>query len=95
MAALTGLFFMTNMNKKVKHSIYSGMEEVDRSCVHAVIMIGVMIAVLACYIYPDGISDVPFAELTSGPVLRLTGAVILGMVTVLVFIDILKVFIKR
>lgn len=83
------------MNKKVKHSIYSGMEDVDRSCVHVVIMIGVIFAVLAYFTYPAGISDIPFTELTAGPVSRLTGAVILGIVTILVFIDVLKVFIKR
>ncbi|MBI5664575.1 MAG: hypothetical protein HZC49_05765 [Nitrospirae bacterium] len=83
------------MNKQVKHSIYSGMEDVDRSCVHVVIMIGVILAVLACIIYPAGLFDVPFTELKAGTVLRLTGSVVLGAVTVLIFIDVLKVFIKR
>jgi len=83
------------MNKKVKHSIYSGMEDVDRSCVHVVIMIGVIFAVLAYIIFPAGILNIPFAELTAGPVLRLSGAVILGVLTILIFIDVLDVFIKR
>ncbi len=83
------------MNKKVKHSIYSGMEDVDRSCVHVVIMIGVIFAVLAYFTCPAGILDIPFTELTAGTVSRLTGAVILGIATILIFIDVLKVFIKR
>jgi hypothetical protein len=83
------------MNKQVKQSIYSGMEDVDRSCVHVVIMIGVMFAVLAYITYPAGILDIPFTALTAGPVLRLTGTLILGIVTILIFIDVLKVFIKR
>lgn len=86
---------MKSINEQGKHSIYSGMEEVDRSCVHAVIMIGVILAIMACAIYPEGIFDVPFTELKAGPVLRLTGAIILGTVTILIFIDVLKVFIKQ
>ncbi|MBI4683234.1 MAG: hypothetical protein HY757_09070 [Nitrospirae bacterium] len=83
------------MNKKDKHSIYSGMEDVDRSCVHVVIIIGVIFAVLVYFIYPAGILDIPSSEMTAGPVSRLTGALILGIVTILIFIDVLNVFIKR
>jgi len=83
------------MNKQGKHSIYSAMEEVDRSCVHVAIMVGVIFAVLSYLIYPPGISDIPFAELTASPVLRISVAIILGMVAILIFIDVLKVFIKR
>ncbi len=83
------------MTKQVKHSIYSGMEDVDRSCVHAVIMIGVIFAALAYTIWPAGIFNIPFAGLTAGTVLKLAGAAILGIATILIFIDVLKVFIKR
>lgn len=83
------------MNKKIKHSTYSRMEDVDRSCVQAVIVIGLIFAVSAYFMYPAGIFDIPFAELTAGPVLRLTGTVILGVITILIFIDVLDVFIKR
>lgn len=86
---------MKNMTKQVRHSIYSGMEDVDRSCVHVVIMIGVIFAALAYVSYPAGISDIAFSELTAGPVLRLVGAVILGIASILIFIDVLKVFIRR
>lgn len=89
------VLFHNYMNKKVKQSTYQGMEDVDRSCVNAVIMIEIIFAVSAYIIYPAGILDVPVAEL--GPVhfLRLTGAIILGVLTILIFIDVLGVFIKR
>jgi hypothetical protein len=71
------------------------MEDVDRSCVHVVMMIGVVFAVLSYIIFPAGIFDIPFAELTSGPVLRLTGSVIAGGLAILILIDVRAVFIKR
>jgi hypothetical protein len=83
------------MDKQDKHSIYSRMEDVDRSCVHVVIVIGVVLALLAYIIYPSGIGGISFTELTPGAVLRLTGAVVLGLSAILIFIDVLDVFIKR
>jgi len=71
------------------------MEDVDRSCVHVVIIICVIFAILTYMIYPAGILDIAYAELTAGHVVRLTGAVILGVLTIRIFIDILDVFIKR
>ena len=83
------------MNKKVKNSIYSEMEDVDRSCVHVAIMISVIFALLAYIIYPAGILAIPFTKLTAGPVFRLTGAVISGILAILILIDVQSVFIKR
>lgn len=71
------------------------MEDIDRSCVYAVIAAGLVFALLTYIIYPAGIWDVPFSDLTSGRVLRLTGAVILGVLTLLIFIDVINVFRKR
>lgn len=71
------------------------MEDVDRSCVHVVIIICVIFAGLAYIIYPVGIFNIPITELTAGPVLRLTGAVMIGIVTIRICIDVLKLFIKR
>jgi hypothetical protein len=86
---------MCNMNKNVKQSTYSRLEDVDKSCAHAVLITGLIFAVLAYLIYPGGISDIPFSELTAGPVIRLTVAVVLGVLSILIFIDVLNVFIKR
>jgi len=83
------------MIKKVKQSTYSRMEDVDRSCVHAVIIIGLICAVSAYLLYPAGIWCIHFTGMTAGPVLRLAGSAILGIAAILIFIDVLHVFIKR
>lgn len=82
-------------DKQEKHSKYSELDESDKSCVHAVIVIGVVVAGLAFIIYPAGIFDISSANLTAGDVLRLIGAGIIGILALLIFIDVISVFMKR
>ena len=83
------------MDRRDKRSTYSRLEDSDKSCVHAVTVIGAVFAVLAFITYPAGIFDVPCNQLTAGIVLRFIAAVILAIVAVLICIDVIKVFIKR
>ncbi|MEW6599571.1 MAG: hypothetical protein AB1499_01235 [Nitrospirota bacterium] len=83
------------MNEKRKQSRYSSLEDVDRSCVHVVIAIGVVFAVLAYLICPSGILDIPAGKLTAGHVLKLTGTAIFGVISILILIDVINVFRKR
>lgn len=83
------------MDKQDKQSKYSELDDSDKSCVHAVIVIGVVFAGLAYIIYPADIFDISFANLTAGAVLRLIGSGIIGILAMLMLIDVISVFMKR
>lgn len=88
-------FYTDNMDKQDKHSIYSELEDVDKTCVHIVIAIDAVFAVLAYVIFPEGIFNTPFAQLTVGILLRLVGAVVFGILAILIGIDVITKFIRK
>jgi hypothetical protein len=85
------------MDKQEKHSTYSELESVDKTCVHVSIVIGIVFVLLAYISYPEGIfntHNTHFAKLTMGTVLRLILTVMFGALAILIFIDVVALFIR-
>jgi hypothetical protein len=82
------------MDKQEKHSTYSELESVDKTCVHVSIVIGIVFVLLAYISYPEGIFNTHFAKLTMGTVLRLILTVMFGALAILIFIDVVALFIR-